>query len=216
VLSIKKHHFLFYPLCYEKLPISSKMDTGIGEMPSKQGGKNMESTTIQINRAPVMTLWAAVVAERMGFDSNEALTLAKAVTGMNAQAKGQRLGIYEPAQETREEIRKRKPDEGFSINILGRPVLALNTDEGIRAADKNKAIDPASVQRYLENKFGDSLSEVRHAMEELADSFLPEDLAQQAYSLYEKFRPEIPEGKKGWGAKGALDLDLIRSLKRQD
>jgi hypothetical protein len=30
--------------------------------------------------------------------------------------------------------------------------------------------------------------------------------------LYEKFRPEIPEGKKGWGARGELDLDYIRSL----
>jgi len=43
-----------------------------------------------------MTLWAAVVAERLGFDRDEALTLAKAVAGLNAQAKGLRLGIFEP------------------------------------------------------------------------------------------------------------------------
>jgi hypothetical protein len=30
--------------------------------------------------------------------------------------------------------------------------------------------------------------------------------------LYEKFRPEIPPGKKGWGASGKLDLDLIRKM----
>jgi hypothetical protein len=33
-----------------------------------------------------------------------------------------------------------------------------------------------------------------------------------AHSLYERFRPEIPSGKAGWGAKGELDLRLIRSL----
>jgi hypothetical protein len=37
-------------------------------------------------------------------------------------------------------------------------------------------------------------------------------LENKAYDLYEKFRPKIPEGTKGWGAKGELDLDYIRSL----
>ena len=37
-------------------------------------------------------------------------------------------------------------------------------------------------------------------------------LADVAYSLYERFQPEIPEGKKGWGAKGELDLGLIQRL----
>jgi len=40
----------------------------------------------------------------------------------------------------------------------------------------------------------------------------PPELAEKAYALYEKFRPEIPPGKKGWGACGKLDLDLIRKL----
>jgi hypothetical protein len=33
---------------------------------------------ISINRAPVLTLWAAVVGQRLGFDEDEALTLGKA------------------------------------------------------------------------------------------------------------------------------------------
>jgi hypothetical protein len=38
-------------------------------------------------------------------------------------------------------------------------------------------------------------------------------LAEKAYALYEKFRPEIPPGKEGWGASGKkLDLDLIRKM----
>jgi len=30
----------------------------------------------------------------------------------------------------------------------------------------------------------------------------PSQLAGKAYTLYEKFRPEIPPGRKGWGASG--------------
>jgi hypothetical protein len=37
--------------------------------------------TIPINRAPVLTLWAAVVARRLGFTKDEALTLGRAVAG---------------------------------------------------------------------------------------------------------------------------------------
>jgi hypothetical protein len=64
----------------------------------------------------------------------------------------------------------------------------------------------------LESKFGQDLADVQAAMEALAEAYEPEQLAAKAYSLYEQFRPDIPEGKKGWGAKGELDLDYIRSL----
>jgi hypothetical protein len=52
----------------------------------------MPTTRISINRAPVLTLWAAVVAEHLGFTADESLTLGKALAGLNAQAKGRRLG----------------------------------------------------------------------------------------------------------------------------
>ena len=53
--------------------------------------------TIRIDRAPVLTtLWAAVVAERLGFDRAFALTLGQAVAGLSAYAKGVSLGIIEP------------------------------------------------------------------------------------------------------------------------
>jgi hypothetical protein len=51
---------------------------------------------IEINRAPVLTLWAAVVAMRLGFDWGEALTAGRAVAGLNAYSKGKALGLFEP------------------------------------------------------------------------------------------------------------------------
>ena len=59
----------------------------------------MANKKIKINRAPVLTLWAAVVAERLGYDEKASLTLGKAVAGLNAQSKGRRLGIYEEKSE---------------------------------------------------------------------------------------------------------------------
>jgi hypothetical protein len=59
----------------------------------------MPSRTICINRAPVLTLWAVVLAERLGFDQEEPLTLGKALAGLNAQSKGRSLGIFKPHEE---------------------------------------------------------------------------------------------------------------------
>jgi hypothetical protein len=46
--------------------------------------KDGRRSWVMVNRAPVLTLWAAVVAEVLGFEHDEALTLGLAVTGLNA------------------------------------------------------------------------------------------------------------------------------------
>ena len=174
----------------------------------------MPNKKIKINRAPVLTLWAAVVAERIGYKKDEALTLGKAVAGLNAQSKGRRLGIYEEKSEEEKEKDKKKEKQVKVefIELLGRGAPAVKTKEGLRAAIKGEEIDPQSVEKYLQQKFGDDLNDARAAMEKLAKAFPPKQLENKAYSLYEKFRPEIPEGVKGWGVKGELDLETIRSL----
>jgi hypothetical protein len=174
----------------------------------------MTGKVIQINRAPVLTLWAAVVAEHLGFDHDAALTLGKTVAGLNAQSKGRHLGIYKPVEHVPgEPPKKRKTGQEMSIELLGRSVPAKHTEHGIRAVDKDKPVDPAGVERYLAGKFGEALEEVRTAMAALAASFKPRELAEKAFGLYERFRPSIPEGVHGWGAKGELKLEKIRSLK---
>jgi hypothetical protein len=68
------------------------------------------------------------------------------------------------------------------------------------------------VEWYLQSKFGDALLKTRKAMTELANALAPDELAERSFSLYEQFRPQIPEGVSGWGAKGELDLGLVRKL----
>lgn len=164
---------------------------------------------ILINRAPVLALWATVVAERLGYSRDEALSLGKAVTGLTAQSKGRRLGIYEKREAIGGE---EKPRAAMTVELMGRQVPATRTAEGVRAVSDGRPVGSDSAQRYLESKFGEHLAAVREAMEELAGSLKPEVLAVRAFGLYEKFRPAIPEGVRGWGAKGALDLRLIRKL----
>ena len=168
--------------------------------------------TITINRAPVLTLWATVVARRMGFRKAEALSLAKVLAGLNAQAKGRRLGFFKPHKQTAKEAAAEKHGEEFWVEPCGRPVPAKNTNNGVRAVKGDELIQSDGVQRYLESKFGDDLDRVTKAFEQLVKAYRPKELADAAYSLYEEFRPKIPSGKKGWGAKGTLDLKLVARL----
>ena len=172
----------------------------------------MAQNRILINRAPVLTLWAAVVAERLGFNHDETLSLGKALAGLNAQSKGQRLGIFHPSPKELKKVHERKPSEELTIALLGRALPAVNTKQGVRAVIKSKPIEPDGVQRYLESKFGDGLEDARKAMTKLANALKPDELAQRGFSLYEQFRPAIPEGVQGWGAKGELDLVRISKL----
>jgi hypothetical protein len=167
---------------------------------------------ISINRAPVLTLWAAVVAERLGFDRAEALSLGRGLAGLNAQSKGRQLGIFKPHEEKPSQARKKQHDEQFLVELCGRGIPAVNTPDGVRAVSGGKPLDAESVEDYLEGKFGDQAKAARTAMTRLARSYTPERLAAAAFDLYERFRPAIPAGKKGWGAKGELDLKRIASL----
>src|SRR5258707_2614734 len=88
----------------------------------------MAAMTISINRAPVLTLWAAVVAQRLGFDEDEALSLGRAVAGLNAYSKGRRLGLFKPHEEKAAKARERRADEVFRVEGCGRAVPARNNE----------------------------------------------------------------------------------------
>lgn len=168
------------------------------------------ASTISINRAPVLTLWAAVVAQRLGFRWDEALSLSRALAGLNAQSKGRRLGIFKPS-----EAHKAEHGEEFWIEVCGRPVPARQTPDGIRAVKGKAIVTPKGTEAYLEAKFGDRLDAAREAMTSLAKAYPPAELAKEVFHLYEAFRPAIPEGRKGWGARGVLDLRKIVAMGRR-
>jgi hypothetical protein len=173
----------------------------------------MTRAVVLVNRAPVLTLWASIVAERLGFDRGTALSLGKSLAGLNAQARGRRLGVFEPAKQAEQgPPHEKRAHEDIRVELLGRTIPARRTEDGIRAVNNDKPIDPLSVEKYLDQKFGSAFEDVQHAMRALALAFEPKDLNKLAFGLYERFRPMIPEGIRGWGVKGELDLKRIREL----
>ncbi|KAG7672457.1 hypothetical protein KSW81_001421 [Nannochloris sp. 'desiccata'] len=192
------------------------MPTTLNKRKAEQNTPSKDS--ILTNRAPVLTLWAAVVAEREGFSFQEGLTYGRWVSGMLAQSKGRSLGIYEAHEKTEaeKEARKRR-DEQLGVHRIDTfgmhvPVVKVAGGEN-HAVSEGKPIDPGSVYSYLLKAFkGDesTLNAVKEAMQALAESIPKEQLeaGKRTYNLYEQFRPEW----KGWGGKGHLDLDLIRNL----
>jgi hypothetical protein len=171
--------------------------------------------SVQVNRAPVLTLWASVVAERLGYCRATALTLGKAVAGLNAQSKGRHLGLFKELEPGARKKAAGALPPARHVPLLGRSVPVVNTPQGLCAVANDRGLQPEAVERYLVQKFGEALDDARAAMRELARSYPPTTLAEKAYSLYEKFRPRIPEGTRGWGASGTLDFELIRSLARR-
>lgn len=172
-------------------------------------------TTLRINRAPVLTLWAAIVAERLGMPRETALTMGQALAGLTAHSKGVRLGIYAPAEPKPHEPAPPLPPgvrKVREVDLLGRRIHVADTVQGERAIAKGEVVKPEAVERYLKGKFGDTLDAVRTEMQRLAARFPPERLNAEGFHLYEQFRPEVPPDERGWGAKGVLDIARMRAL----
>jgi hypothetical protein len=77
---------------------------------------------IRVDRAPVLPLWAPVVAERLGCQPETLLTPSRFVAGSSARAKARRLGISDENQDAEErharaaELKPRRQ----TIRLLGR------------------------------------------------------------------------------------------------
>jgi len=174
---------------------------------------------VRVNRAPVLTLWAAVVAERLGYPPETALALGRFVAGSSARAKARRLGLADEGQDAEERgVRAADPRPSREmVRLLGRAIPVARAEDGaLRVDEGGRPASARSARSYLARAFGDRLAEVRAAMEALAASLPPEELNRVGFRLYERFRPEVPEGVQGWGAKGALRLERIRELHERE
>jgi hypothetical protein len=125
----------------------------------------MTAPGIKVNRAPVLTPWAAVVAERLGYPPDLALTLGHAVAGSSARAKARGIGIANDKDHAAE-TRGHEPRTAFKpVRLLGRGIRPTATEAGgMLAEDKGEAADPAAVRRQPTWAFGGRLAEVRAAM----------------------------------------------------
>lgn len=181
--------------------------------------KEDDDDIVQINRAPVLTLWVTVVAMRQGHSREEALTYGKWISGVFARAKGKALGIFEDKDDDDDEsttsspkAKRQRRQEREHVQVFQHVKIPVIVEKnGNRLAlsqERAAAVNADSVQAYLDRSFGNKLEPTMQAMEILANSMSPEELRERAYHLYEIFRPTW----KGWGAKGAMNLNQIRGL----
>ncbi|GAA5908713.1 uncharacterized protein JCM6883_004148 [Sporobolomyces salmoneus] len=158
------------------------------------------------NRAPVMNAWATVVAERLGFSRQEALSIAHVYTNLNATSKGVSLGI-KPASELKDDIGSSQP----FVELMGRKVPVLSTqNSGWRAVSQGAVAEPGKSFAYIQGAFRQQMGACIGAMRLLANSFEPNELNQKGYGLYLEFRPE----SDGWGKKAEMKMSTILDLRR--
>ena len=185
--------------------------------PPSSGGPDgaPPSPDVSTNRAPVMCAWAAACCVRAGLDWEAALSLASACTALNAQSKGASLGILAPS--AADGHGGALAVSGETRTVLGRLVPIVRGDGPLRAMDAQGTIKhPANVARYLERAFAEHWPSVWSAMCELARGLEPDDaLGRGAYALYERFRPNVPQGTLGWGQRGVLKVAFLRELARE-
>lgn len=171
---------------------------------------------ILINRAPVLTLWAAAVASFLYPDVEWAtcLSIGSSVSRLCAVSKGRAIGKVQPKDpSTKSEDRKKKKTEAqgdiMELEVMGFPMQIKNGAATVDGKDK-----PAN-EHLLRAKFGgeEEYTRVKRVMEEALRTWDDdkETLDKKAFHMYEQFRPSIASGSAGWGRKGPLNMHKVKA-----
>jgi hypothetical protein len=72
----------------------------------------------------------------------------------------------------------------------------------------------APSEEALKKKFGESYGEVKAVFEDELERWRGKEeiLGEKGFEMYERFRPTVPKGEKGWGRKGVLDLEDVKRI----
>ncbi|KAF5387763.1 hypothetical protein D9615_000477 [Tricholomella constricta] len=163
-----------------------------------------------VNRAPLMTAWATIVAERLGFRREEALSIASVYTEMNAVTKGVSLGIYESGKERGMEAVKGGSQS--YIEFMGRRPLYQTQGQQWRALSNGTPVKPSVAFSYISRAFRHTTPHVIGALKLLANSFATEEVNRLAWGLYAEFRPAVDQ----WGGRSEVKCSTILGLRKKD
>ncbi|KAI0005028.1 hypothetical protein BJV74DRAFT_943416 [Russula compacta] len=176
-----------------------------------------------VNRAPVMMAWACVVAERLGFLREEALSIASAYTEINAISKGVSQGIYNRQREA--DLKAAHAGGGAQpyVDLLGRRIPLYRTASGSWRAftteDSNGnsspgggGAAPGAAYSYITRALRQTAPAVLGAMRLLAESYDdPMELNNVGFALYADFRPDVNR----WGKRGDLKCETLLGLRKK-
>ncbi|KIK92718.1 hypothetical protein PAXRUDRAFT_146685 [Paxillus rubicundulus Ve08.2h10] len=162
------------------------------------------------NRAPLMTAWATVVAERLGFEREEALSIGSVYTEMNAVTKGVFLGLVDESR--KKEIEPIPGERQPYVNLMGRrrPLYQTQSSKWRALVGGSPAL-PSTAFSYISRAFRQTTPHVMGALRLLAASYPPPELNNIGFSLYADFRPVVD----GWGKRGEVPCERILSLRKK-
>ncbi|KAG7449117.1 uncharacterized protein BT62DRAFT_1002659 [Guyanagaster necrorhizus] len=171
----------------------------------------LKKSTI-INRAPLMTAWAMIVSERLGFRREEALSIASVYTEMNALSKGVSLGIYQDGKQ--KGLDAIKGGSQPYVELMGRRMYVLlplyqSQSNQWRALLNGKPAQPSYPFSYISRSFRQTTPHIIGALRLLAESFAPKELNNKGWALYAEFRPSV----NGWGERSEVKCETILSLR---
>jgi len=211
-------------------PKKRKAPTSASNNPAPKRSKTLNSaaksdsaqddnqSTIIINRAPVLQLWSACVTHFLypELPWSTCISAGSAISSICAVAKGRSIGAVserddsEAAQQKREQAKKAKK-EFDEVQVMQ---FHLKLKDGLAIVGSEKKGKPAN-EELLEKKFGeDAYERAKKCFGDALGSWdgQAEDLNKEGFKMYEKFRPDVSKGQKGWGRKGGLSLDTVKSV----
>ncbi|KAJ3866084.1 hypothetical protein EV359DRAFT_72057 [Lentinula novae-zelandiae] len=168
----------------------------------------LQSKSAVVNRAPLMTAWATVVAERMGFQREEALSIASSYTEMNALSKGVSLGIYKEGKQKGLEAAKGGTQP--YVDLMGRRPLYQIQNNCWRALHNGTPAQPSTAYAYLSRSLRQTMPFIMGALRLLVNSFTPQEINEKAWGLYTQFRP----AGEGWGERSEVRCTTILALRK--
>jgi hypothetical protein len=185
-------------------------------------GSSESSKPVIINRAPVLHLWAACVAEKLypNLSWTTHLSIGSAISALCAVSKGRAIGKIEApsddpdtkaATKKKKEAAKEGADEevevmGFKLQLKDGRALVLGKPQ-------------KGVEELLRKKYREDYERVRKTMREAVRMFKStaerEELSRTAFHMYEEFRPSVQRGQGGWGKRGELRLEKVMEVARK-
>ncbi|KAI6897583.1 hypothetical protein KC318_g5449 [Hortaea werneckii] len=172
--------------------------------------------TITINRAPVLELWASCVTNFIypSLPWETCLSIGSAIATITAVAKGRSIGTIEKpepgeAEKRRRERQRKAENEPLEdIEVMGFH-LRLENGQAL-VGEKPKPGNESALSK----KFGhEQYERAKGAFQDALGSWKgrESELDGEAFKMYEEFRPTVPPGQKGWGRKGQLNLESVKS-----
>ncbi|KAK5938383.1 hypothetical protein PMZ80_009353 [Knufia obscura] len=173
---------------------------------------------IMINRSPVLQLWGATVAQFLHPDEewSTCLSVGGSIAQLCAVSKGRAIGQISPkdesalAEDKRKKRKSETKEEAREIEVMGFPQQIQG--DVVVIDGKPKPLK----EGLLQGKFGgeEDYGRVKDAMEEALQSWKgdEDELDRKAFHMYERFRPDVAAGGSGWGRKGELNLQKVRSM----